>query len=292
MPANPTKTLETYALVALPVTEKDIPKLHELSVGVGWMHRAEDWEMMLKLGEGIFAVDEIGRAVASAMFFPIDDQTATIGMVITAPRFQEQGTASWMMEQILSRVGQRDLMLNATHAAYRLYYSLGFRPETTVYQHHGMVQATPTPSLAADETVQAITPEDYNDIAALDAHGYGGSRRMILDNLLAVSVGTILRRGGKVAGFALCRPFGRGHVIGPVIAESEIDTVQLIAPHLAMLDGRFARLDTREDKGVLRDYLDASGMKLQAKAISMSRGSRHLVQEAPRVFALATQALG
>ncbi len=294
MPGNPTKRVETYALVACPITEGDIPKLHELSVGVGWMHRREDWEMALSIGQGIFAVDEIGRAVASAMYFPMGEDLATVGMVITAPRFQEHGTGSWMMEQILATIGERDLALNATHVAYRLYYSLGFRPEATVFQHHGFAAPKPPtpPALPAGTVVRAMGPEDTPTIRALDATAFDGAREDVLMSLLAASDGTILERDGVAIGYAFCRPFGRGHVIGPVIASSEEEAIALIAPHIAARPGQFLRMDTREEKGVLRDYLTASGMRMQATATTMLRGKRSLKQNGLRVFGLATQALG
>lgn len=87
------------------MTPDDIPLLHELSVAVGWMHRAEDWGTALRLGSGIFLTDEIGRPFGSAMWFPVADDLAMLGMVITTPRLQERGAARWMMDQILSQTG-------------------------------------------------------------------------------------------------------------------------------------------------------------------------------------------
>ena len=135
------RLVDSYDLMTRPITPDDIPHLHELSVAVGWMHRAEDWAVALKLGEGIFLADEIGRPFGSAMWFPVAEDMAMLGMVITTPRLQERGAGRWMMEQILARTGQRDLALNATRAAFRLYLALGFQPGLTVWQHQGIVNA-------------------------------------------------------------------------------------------------------------------------------------------------------
>src|SRR3712207_7470091 len=52
----------------------------------------------------------------------------------SSPRLQAQGNGRWLMDQVLGRCGDRNLILNATRAAYQLYVSLGFVPEATVYQ--------------------------------------------------------------------------------------------------------------------------------------------------------------
>ena len=90
------QTLETleiggFELSLQPMTVADIPRLHELSVSVSWPHRAEDWAMLLHLGRGWVARDPIGRVLGSAMWFPFGPQVASIGMVITSPRLQENG---------------------------------------------------------------------------------------------------------------------------------------------------------------------------------------------------------
>ena len=71
MSATPQKTIDSFSLRIQPMTLADIPALHRLSVGASWMHRPEDWEIALKLGEGIFAVDEIDRIAGSAVLFPV-----------------------------------------------------------------------------------------------------------------------------------------------------------------------------------------------------------------------------
>ena len=90
-----------------------------------------------------------------------------------------------------------------------------------------------------------MTPADEPAVRALDAAALTAERRAVLDALLAVSKGTVVERGGEVVGFALCRRFGRGHVVGPVVGASEADAVALVAPHVAANAGRFLRLDTR-----------------------------------------------
>jgi Acetyltransferase (GNAT) domain len=282
------KQLESYELTARPMAMEDIPALHALSIGVQWPHRPEDWAVLIRLGHGVVAEDAIGRVVGSAMWWPMGPDLARIGMVITTPRLQEQGAARWLMHQIAGPIGGRDKLLTATRAALRLYLSLGFRPGQTVYLHQGIVAETPTavpgarPMMAADEAA----------VRALDAAALTAERRAVLDELLAVSEGTVLEREGEVAGFALCRRFGRGHVVGPVVAASEEDALALVAPHVGAHVGRFLRLDTPEAEGPLRAYLEACGLSLYETTTLMSLGRDRAAKGPAKTYALASHSLG
>ena len=288
MEPDPIKQLDSYELTARPMGLEDIPALHALSIGVQWPHRPEDWAMLIRLGHGVVAEDAIGRVVGSAMWWPMGPDLARIGMVITTPRLQEQGAARWLMHQIVGPIGARDKVLTATRAALRLYLSLGFRPGPTVYQYQGIVAETPTvvpgalPMMAADEAA----------VRALDGAALTAERRAVLDELLAVSEGTVVERGGEVAGFALCRRFGRGQVVGPVVAASEADALALIAPHVAAHAGRFLRLDTREAEGSFRAYLEECGLSLFDTATSMSLGRDRAPEGPVKTYALASHSLG
>lgn len=284
----PTKLLESYQLVAAAMTKDDVPKLHELSIAVSWPYRPEDWELAIEIGEGIVARDEIGRVVGSAMWFPMGEDFASIGMVITSPRLQDHGAGNWLMGHILGRVGNRGKVLNATRAAYRLYLSLGFMPLATVHQHNGVVGSLP----AFARRARPLRPEDAAAVHALDTGAIGAPRRALLDRLLQLAAGTVIERDGRVTGFALCRKFGRGHVVGPVVAETEEDAIALIGPHAEAMAGHFLRVDTRQPEGPLRDFLVAAGLRHYDTVTRMGLGPVLQPTGPAQTLALATQAFG
>src|ERR1700737_4836497 len=78
----------------------DVAQLHALSMAVGWPHRADDWHFLRTAGHGIAALDDIGRVLGSAMWFPHGSAFATVGMVITSPRLQALGTGQWLMKSV------------------------------------------------------------------------------------------------------------------------------------------------------------------------------------------------
>jgi len=290
--------VESFEFTLEDIHAVSIDHLHGLSVAVGWPHRVEDWQFLLQQGQGIAAVDAIGRVLGSAMWFPMGEDFATIGMVITSPRLQTQGTGRWLMGHAQENLVGRRLGLNSTRAAKRLYRSIGFTPEATVYQCQGEAHLGETdPLLPPDAELRDITADDMNDIATLDAAAYGADRRAWLEKLFALSKGVALIRENKISAFALCRPFGRGQVIGPVVACDDMDAIAVTKPHVASHQGRFLRLDTREKSGAFADFLMESGLDLFDTVTTMSMQGRwadlnnHKTGYA-KIFGLASQALG
>nr|WP_210294104.1 GNAT family N-acetyltransferase [Rhizobium sp. BK060] len=277
------------------IESADLEQLHALSVSVGWPLRAEDLQLLREVGRGYVALDEIGRLTGSAMWFPQGDDFATIGMVITSPRLQTNGTARWLMEHVLSDCRGRNLRLNATRAAHRLYHSLGFQPVLTIYQCQGIVRG-PTDSTTQTEQpeVRRLEGENLAAVVELDAGAFGVSRAALIGKLFAQSIGYGLVRDGRLCAFALCRPFGRGHVIGPVVAETDADAIAVVRPHVAAHENQFLRLDTPVESGTFATFLSQSGLTVFDTVLAMSRRGKGdaAVVPGPNLYGLASHALG
>ena len=285
--------LKSFELVAQDINDVDVELLHALSISVRWPHRSKDWELLRRAGHGIVAVDGIGRVFGSAMWFPHGDNFATIGLVITTPRTQAQGGGRWLMEQVLEQCGDRNLALNATHAAYPLYVSLGFTSEAIVYMHQGDGPQTLPPMPALDGELSELPSDRLSQITALDTRAFGTNRVRLLALLAEDASIATLSRGGEVVGYSMCREFGRGHVIGPTVARNHQDAIHLTAVHLKKLAGRFARVDTRERDGAFAEFLEQSGLGITETVTTMSKGRRFLNRESdePWVYGLAGHAL-
>ncbi|WP_225612585.1 GNAT family N-acetyltransferase [Paracoccus sp. PAR01] len=277
-----------YELSLEPMTVEDIPRLHELSVAVSWPHRADDWAMVIGLGHGWVARDQIGRVFGSAMWFPFSDSVASIGMVITSPRLQENGAGGWLMRRVLAETQGRARVLNATKEAFRLYVSLGFKTLAAVHQMNGVV--TSVPEFPA--TARTMRDADRAAVLRLDTDAMGVARPEVMAALLAVSQGMVIERDGQIVGFALLRQFGRGWVIGPIVAESEADAMALCGPFIAAHQGQFMRVDTRETDGPFRDFLTAAGIEAYDTVQRMSLEPLPEPVGPARTFGLVNQALG
>lgn len=288
-----TMRLKSFELNAQDIASVDVEALHALSLGVEWPHRPGDWDALRSLGHGIVATDAIGRVFGSAMWFPHGEDCATIGMVITTPRVQALGGGRWMMDRILAECGERRLILNSTRAAYRLYVSLGFEPQAIVHQHQGYATTWAAPVPGSAGAVEAIAPAGIGEVAALDEAAFGAARPRLMAHLAGTAEIRGLRRDGRLVGYGMRRAFGRGTVIGPLVAGSEEDAVTLASALLGGLDGRFVRVDTRQAPGPLRSYLEAAGLKLFDTTKTLTRGAPLTPVEPgrPGIYGLAAHAL-
>lgn len=290
--------VDAFSMSIGDIRDVGLDQLHALSISVGWPHRAEDWQFLRQIGHGIVALDEIGRVLGSAMWFPYREDFSTVGMVITSPRLQTQGTGQWLMQRVFGEVAGRNLRLSATRAARRLYLSLDFKPEKTVYQCQGIARANDLPQHAGpDGEIRRLEAADLKAVIARDAQGYGVERAALIEMLFGQSAGYGLFRDGMLAAFALCRPFGRGHVVGPVVAGCDADAIAVVRPHVAEHAGQFLRLDTHKENGEFATFVSQSGMAVYDTVLTMSRGKRLADfspdQPAPaETYALASQALG
>ncbi|MBP2307602.1 GNAT family N-acetyltransferase [Azospirillum melinis] len=288
-------TVDAFDMRVADIADIDLERLHALSISVGWPHRAEDWQFVREVGHGFVALDEIDRVLASAMWFPHGDDFATIGMVMTSPRLQALGVGDWLMKRVLSASAGRTYRLNATRAALALYRSLGFIGHRTVFQCQG--EARRSGHAAPAPAVRQLEAADLAAVTALDERAFGISRAGLMARLFEQSVGYGLDRDGALVAFALCRPFGRGHVVGPAVAGTDEDAIAVIQPHVDEHDGRFLRLDTHLDEGPFPLFVARSGLRIHDTVLSMSLGApltdpSTRAPDRPVTYALATQALG
>jgi GNAT superfamily N-acetyltransferase len=284
--------VKSFELEAQDISEVDVDLLHALSIGVGWPHRPADWEFLRRVGDGIVAVDGIGRVFGSAMWFPHGDDFATVGLVITTPRAQANGAGRWLMDQVMERCEGRNLSLNATKAAFPLYVSLKFQTEAEVFLHRGTV--TELPDIGpADGDLAEIPAAEVDTICACDALAFGTDRSRLLSLLAEVSISCVLKRNGEIVGYAMRHDFGRGQVIGPIVARNDEDAIQLAAWHLRALEGQHARIDTREEDGPFAQFILQCGLPVSEKVTTMSKGRRFLNRtvDGPWVYGLAGHAL-
>lgn len=292
--ANETFQLDSFAVTVCDIADADVKALHALSLSVGWPHRAEDWQFMLGIGRGLVALDESGRVHGSAMWFPFGADFATVGMVIVTPLLQKHGGGQRLMRLVLEQAKGRALGLQATDQSHQLFLSLGFVDEGTIYLRQGHVDVAQGVTPLSDADIREVREADLQDLRNLDRLATGHDRGALMDALVARSRGLTLRRGGRLEALALIRPFGRGSVIGPVIAASEADAIGVVAPLLAAQQGRFVRMDVGAASGRLTDLLDQCGLPVCDTVTRMSLGRpwRLSAGAEPAMYALASHATG
>ena len=269
-----------------------LTRMHQLTMSVFWPHRPPDIALCIGLGKGYVALDEIGRPLSSAMGFPSDEDFAMLGMMVTTPRLQAQGTGGRLLRRVINDLKGRDLRLSATREGYRLYETAGFVPVGLVYQHQGVARAIRPPEPVTGLTVRPMQPSDLPAIGALDQHAYGAARTAILDALMGVSEVIVAERGGEIEGFAMMRAFGKGRVIGPLVAEQDDVAMQLAAHFILASEGAFLRLDTIVESERFEAFPSAAGLGVYDTVTDMRFGRLRRAQSGPMTYGLAMQSLG
>ncbi|MGZ2487728.1 putative N-acetyltransferase YhbS [Rhizobium pisi] len=258
----------------------------QLSRQAGWPHRLEDWQMALILSQGAVAI-EGGRVVGTVLTTSYEADCAAINMVIVDESMRGRGLGRRLMDAALEIAGSRPLRLVATEQGLPLYEKLGFQKTGAIWQHQGVAG-----KIAALPGTEAATAGDMDAITELDRRAFGADRRRLLSYLAASGEFAVMRRNGRVCGFAVLRTFGRGEVIGPVVAGGLDDAKALVAHFIVKRPGQFLRVDTTVDTG-LAPWLAAQGLAHVGGGIAMAkppipRGA----DPAAATFALVNQALG
>ena len=223
----------------------DIPAAHALSKAFGWAHRPEDWQFSVDCATGVVA-EEGGVVVGTALCWKFGTDRASIGNVIVSPNHHGRGIGRKLVEMLLGELGSREVFLHATQAGRPLYEKLGFTECGSLEQYQGtVVNATPV-VLPDGERIRLATPEDFPHLADMASRASGLERRAILCALFKLGDSVVLQRGGEIIGFSVLRRFGRGYVIGPVVAphsSEDVRAMALISHWLAGQAGEFIRID-------------------------------------------------
>lgn len=250
-----------------------------LSGEAGWPHRAEDWQLTLSVSKGVVALQD-GKVVGTALCSIFGD-VATMNMIIVDARMRGRGLGRALMAQVIAHGGARELRLIATADGLPLYEKLGFVAYGEVQQQQGIAQAA-TPELP----VRTGSAQDIARLAAQDLQASGMSRAGLLAAIAAQGEVLLCENG-----FALLRDFGRGRVLGPVVARDAASAAALMAEAAGRCAGTFLRVDLPADAG-LSETATRLGLLAAGGGIAMKRAAQTRAPSDFKTYALVSQALG
>jgi GNAT superfamily N-acetyltransferase len=259
-----------------------------LSRQAEWPHRLDDWQLALDMSAGFVALDaDAATVLGTVLMTPYKRDVATINMVIVDEAARGRGLGRQLMEAIIALAGSRALRLIATDEGAPLYRKLGFSQTGAIVQHQGQSRR-----VAPSAKVRLAEARDIFEILELDRSAYGADRRDLIRALAKAGQLAVLDHGQGITGFAASRAFGRGEVIGPVVAANVDDAKALLAFFMSRSEGRFARVDTPE-ASQLSAWLADQGLARAGEGIVMQRPVVARSGCTPfRTFALASQAFG
>ncbi len=296
MPVNsilPPETLPTVALRPMTGAARDLESALQLSRAAGWSFRLEEWRVAQVLGQGVLAEAD-GQVIASALCWSYGDAFATYGSIIVAPAMQGRGLGRALLIRLSELTGDRAVMLNSTAEGLKLYQSFGFDSIGTVHQHvvlGSKSQIARQSQSDADPQMRAAQAEDLPAMIEMDQRAFGAGRPRMIEELLKTGAAVVIERDGELRAYAICRPFGLGQVIGPVVATSAADAKALIGHFLTANAGQTLRIDIGGETG-LGPWLTKQGVPEVGQVTTMIRGKRPRICGPARMFALASQSFG
>lgn len=279
----------TETLSFEPFQVKHLAGAMRMSANVGWPHRIEDWAFVAGLSKGVVA-QQGDEVVATALATPFG-QVAMVNLIIVDAAMRGRGLGRDIMCRALDTVTPTAWQLVATQDGLPLYEKLGFETIGEIVQHQGLVVPADTEP-ERDECIGWATADDITDLLAMDYAATGMDRATLYAALVAEAQFAVLRQSGRITGFAAVRPFGRGEVAGPVIAQNVEDAQSLLSAIMASRAGQFLRVDTGADSG-LSEWLTTRGLVHAGGGLQMQKGEHAAPPASPySVFGLASQALG
>jgi|SRR6056297_532788 len=279
-PTTSTSTAPGQNLLIRPFTQAHLPGALLLSQQVGWPHRLEDWELNLALSQGLVALE--GARVAGTTLCTRFGDVALLNMIIVDGALRGRGLGRMLMAAAMDLAAGREMRLIATPEGQPLYEKLGFHATGQILQHQGISRGG-APALPVREGCA----QDVAELARMDLAASGLERSAMIARI--AQTGTILRAD---QGFALLRAFGRGHVLGPVVARDTATASALIDEGARRMAGRFLRIDLPKGTG-LSDHVAKLGLAHAGGGTAMIRPpSGPAAGQDFTTFALASQALG
>jgi len=275
-----------------PMHAGDLVAMHRLAQQMSWPHRAEDCAQLFALGAGTVAVDATGLTVGVGLRWSFGHDVGTIGLVLVAPERQGRGIGRALMTALIADSEPRTLMLNATAEGLELYKKLGFVSAGFVQQHQARLAEAPALPPVPAVPVRRAVPADHTALCSLDAAAFGTDRSALVSRLLADGDAWVVDHAGRPAGFAVLRAFGRGAIIGPIVAPGEDEAIALVATAAQAAPPGVLRVDIPAQAERLAVWLTAAGLPAIDTVTIMLRGNWPATQKAPQRFGLALQAWG
>ena len=262
----------------------------QLSRAAGWPHRTEDWALVHGISNGVVALAD-NKLVATALatsFGPV----AMANLIIVDSALRSRGLGREITERAMAKIDAACWQLVATRDGLPLYEKLGYRPLGEIAQHQGEAS-----DLSPIGPASWGSATDLAAIIELDSAALRMNRHNLFQALSSQARFAVIRSpDNAVSGFAALREFGRGRVVGPVVAGNLDDAKSLVLLALAEYPGELLRVDTETCSG-LGPWLSQLGLAKIASGILMQAGELPVPPDAsaaslPRRFALASQALG
>ena len=259
------------------MTLNDVKGGMRLSKAEGWNQTENDWRLFIADPNNFCLLAESENKIVGTTTAINYGEEAWIGMVLVDKEYRGLGISKALLSQIFANLSSsRSLKLDATAAGQPVYQKFGFKNEYLISRMVN-VSVKEVPVQVSDSNVEAMSPDNIEEIIVLDETVFGVKRKQLIKFLFTEypAAATVLKREGKIVGFALGREGSRYFQVGPVVASSIADAKDLISTSLMRLANRPVVVDVLCDKKELMDWLNEIGFATQRDFIRMYKDENH-----------------
>ena len=233
-----------------------------LSAEAGWNQTADDWSMMIRLGQAFAIAAPDSRLVATALALPYPPDFGWISMVLVHGPCRRRGLGRLLLARAVSELESRGLVpfLDATPAGRPVYERMGFRPVEALTRWQGSGGGQPAPVGRQRANGDTVTE--------LDRTAFGADRSPILADLIARPGAQALDDpDGK--GFCLSRPGRTATYIGPLVARETAPALELLDAALSTVSGP-ALIDVPDRDSAVARLLSERGFRAERPLTRMA----------------------
>ncbi len=273
----------------------DLVFADSLRARVGWNQTPEDWRRFLALEPGGCCLAEWdGAPVGTATTLRYGSDLAWIGMVLVHPDYRRRGIGRALLRHCIAWLqerGVRCIKLDATPAGRPVYEGLGFKEEWTLtrWEHAGPQLAKP--ALAG---LRPWRTSDAPLVGPLDTAAFSVSRERLLQGLATQSRSAFILEAtpGGIAGYGFLRPGARAAYLGPIVAASAQDGLQLVEALLAVGVSEPVFWDIPDANTAAAAWARRHGFTAQRTLTRMVLGDKAAPGDPRQQFALAGPEVG
>jgi hypothetical protein len=235
---------------------------------------------------GSFHGDELLSVIAATRY---DPGFGFIGFYIARPESRGQGHGIAVWRAAMQQLQGRLVGLDGVVAQQANYRRSGFSLAWNNIRFGGVAPVLPGPRA---HVVPALSLP-FAAIEALDAQVFPARRPAFLRAWLGTPghVALALVRDGAATGWGVIRPCRRGHKIGPLVAESEMDAESLLAALLERVEPGEVFLDVPEPHVAAVSLATRLGLKPVFETARMYTGPAPAIRM-DRLFGITTFELG
>ena len=233
----------------------------ELEMVLGWA-RDEGWNPGLEDAQAFYTADPDGfflktidgTPAAAISVVNHSDDFAFLGLYICIPEFRGQGHGISLWNAALKHAGSRCVGLDGVPDQQDNYRKSGFEWAGRTVRFGGTVSGASAGTVA--------TPADMAEILQMDEAAQGYKRAAYLSSWLQQTrtrKTLILRKGGKIIGYATGRACHAGMKIGPLWAKDVKTAWALIRAHVAEGESADLFIDVEDSQPKLSEFLESQG---------------------------------